>query len=307
MAGLHEVAVVGDVDGDGVNDVAVGSPSDSDGGAAGSFRGSMTIQFMNADGTVRNFEKTSSTQGGFPGTIGDQDLFGYSFAPLGDLDGDGIPDLAIGARQSTGGGKIWIALLDPDGTVRQATEILRSAVAPSGTRFGSALESVGDLDGDGTVDLAVGMATTGPPGGRLWILFLNPDGTLKDSQEIATGIGGLEGTIGPNGEFGSALAALGDLGGDGTLELAVGQRVADVGGTDRGAVWILSLASDGTVVREQKISDLDGGFDGVLADFDGFGGALADIGDVDGDGVTDLAVGARSTISPGGGGGTPAP
>ena len=84
---------------------------------------------------------------------------------------------------------------------------------------------------------------------------------------------------------------LGDLDGDGTPDLAVGARRDDDGGTNRGAVWILFMKSDGTVKAHQKISDTQGGFTGVLDDSDNFGMAVAGMGDLDGDGTPELAVG----------------
>src|SRR6185295_16809086 len=94
--------------------------------------------------------------------------------------------------------------------------------------------------------------------GALWVLFLNPDGTVKDEKRLATGQGGLTVATGHT-EFGVALAALGDLDGDGAPELAVGAPGDDDGGIDRGAVHILTLAPDGSVMHEAKVSDTVGG------------------------------------------------
>lgn len=77
-----------------------------------------------------------------------------------------------------------------------------------------------------------------------------------------------------NDEFGYAIASLSDLDGDGVSDLAVGARLDDDGGSNRGAVWILFLQSDGTVKGYQKISSLLGGFRGQLSGSDYFGAAL---------------------------------
>lgn len=53
---------------------------------------------MNVDGTVRADQKISSTTGGLVGALDDLDNFGWSVAPLSDLDGDGVLDVAVGAR-----------------------------------------------------------------------------------------------------------------------------------------------------------------------------------------------------------------
>lgn len=109
---------MGDVDGDGTADIAVGVYSDDDGGTD---RGAAWILFMYPNGTVKSHQKISDTQGSFTGILEDHDYFGYGVAALGDLDGDGIPDLAVGAvfddDGGTNRGAVWILLLDTDGTV----------------------------------------------------------------------------------------------------------------------------------------------------------------------------------------------
>ena len=77
----------------------------------------------------------------------------------------------------------------------------------------------------------------------------------------------------------------------GPRRLAVAAKRDDDGGLDRGAVWILFLYADGTVKSHQKISDTQGNFTGTLDDSDLFGESVASLGDLDGDGVGDLAVG----------------
>ncbi len=100
-------------------------------------------------------------------------------------------------------------------------------------------------------------------------------------------------TLADNDQFGFSTAAIGDLDGDGVEDLAVGARNDDTNGTDRGAVYVLLMNSDGTIKSNQKIADNTGGFSVTLTDSDGFGNSVAPVGDLDNDGVEDLAVGAR--------------
>ncbi len=293
-------ARIGDLDGDGVSEVAVGAPLDDDGG---SDRGAVHVLFMRADGSIRAEQKISATQGGFGGALDDLDLFGCSLAAPGDLDGDGVPDLFVGARKDDDGatnqGAVWTLFLRADGTVRAEQKIsatqggFRGALARLDT-FGSSLAVLGDLDGDGLSELAVGAEqddSGGLDAGAVWILFLDAAARVRDQVRIRSGDAGF-GILDPLDRFGSALAAPGDLDGDGTPDLAVGADADDDGGNNHGAVYLLFLEADGTVGSWRKLSSVAGGFRGPLADKDRFGASLAWLGDLEGDGLLELAVGA---------------
>ena len=114
---------------------------------------------------------------------------------------------------------------------------------------------------------------------------------LQAIQKISGTEGGFLGALEFDDRFGLAVASLGDLGG--VPALAVGATGDDDGGNFRGAVWVLFLNPDGKVQSQQKISSTEGGFNGAEVDFnDQFGGALASLGDLGGDGGAALAVGA---------------
>ena len=295
------VASIGDLDGDGVTDLAVGAVGDDDSGGA---RGAVWILFMNNDGTVASEQKISETAGNFGGDLDDIDNFGASVASIGDLDGDGVPDLAVGAlRDDDGGfrrGAVWILFMNNDGTVASEQKISASTgdfggALVSADFFGRSVASIGDLDGDGVPDLAVGADGDDDGGsirGAVWILFMNSDGTVASEQKISDTQGNFGGALDNGDQFGRSVASIGDLDGDSVPDLAVGADFDDDGGSARGAVWILFMNNDGTVASEQKISDTAGNFGGDLDDGDQFGTSVASIGDLDGDGVPDLAVGA---------------
>jgi hypothetical protein len=276
------VVALGDLDGNGVGDLAVGALRDDDGGTD---VGAVWILFLNAEGAVASQQKISATRGGFTGALGEGDRFGASVASLGDVDGDQVVDLAVGAY---GAQRVWILFLDQDGTVKSHRFI--DGGTPT-TTFGRSVASIGDLDGDGIRELIVGDdsqpgGSQGMPTGAVHLYSLDATGTVKASRQIEFG------EPGPNDTFGWSAASLGDLDLDGVEDLAIGATHDHDGGVIVGAVWILFLNPDGSVKAHQKISATNGGFGGDLELQDRFGSSLAPMGDLDGDGVVDLAVGA---------------
>lgn len=297
----QSTAGLGDLNGDGVPDLAVGAQFDGDGGFR---RGAVWILFLDTDGTVKSHQKISDTQGGFTGILENVDAFGSGVTNLGDLDGDGVIDIAVGASDDDDGGTdrgaVWVLFLNADGTVKSHQKISDtnggfSGVLDNGDLFGFVVNSLGDLDGDGVTDIAVSAVLDDDGGsnrGATWILFLKADGTVKSHQKISDTEGGFIGGLDNVDFFGWYVSPLDDLDGDGVIEIAVSALLDDDGGTNRGAVWILFLNNDGTVKSYQKISDTEGGFIGGLDNEDWFGSSFTGLGDLDGDGLNDIAVGA---------------
>ena len=299
----RDLANLGDLDHDGITDLVVGANYDDDGGTN---RGAVYLLRLNRNGTVHETSKISHTQGGFTGGLVKNDEFGRSVASLGDLDGDGTVDLAVGAPvDSTGGtkrGAVYVLFLRPDGSVKRHVKIASGLGGFTGRLrnldwFGFSLANLGDVDGDGVVDLAVGAALDDDGAvnaGAAWILYLRPDGTVKDWRKFSMRFGGFTGLLESPDQFGTSVAGVGDLDGDGIGELAVGAVKDGDGGKERGAVYILFLDASGRVKFHRKISSTEGGFTGRLDNIDWFGSSLAPLGDFDRDGVPDLAIGARN-------------
>ena len=295
------LAFVGDVDGDGNGDLAAGAAWDC---RTSHVCGALWILFLEPDGSVRASTEISEGRGGFPAGLNEFAQLGCALAPLGDLDGDGVPDLVVGAKgwdsPDNRRGGVWVLFLARDGTVSSslelgATETLQRAGVGKGSGIGAALAALGDLDGDGVAEVAIGQDPDfdlGHKQGRaVWIVSLQRNGHARWARSIRAREDGFSAG---SSWFGDALARVGDLDGDGTTELAIADTYDSDGGEVRGAVWVAFLAPDGSLKQKQKISDWAGGFEGRMRDWERFGHALAGPGDVDGDGVADLFVTASS-------------
>lgn len=216
------VTSLGDLDGDSVNDVAIGASGQE----------SVDIVFLNLDGTVKNQQKI--------------DEFGDSVTYLGDFDGDSVPDIIVSGR---------IILLNRNGTIKDHHKI---------EQLGNSVASLGDLDGDSVIDIVVGDSIKE----TIYIIFMNTNGTVKEYQNIQ---------INGSKYFGRSLTSLGDLDGDQVTDLAVGAYSDEDG---RGSVYVLFLNQNGTVKSHQMINGKN----------NHFGSSIASIGDFDGDEVTDMVV-----------------
>ena len=297
------VGAIGDLDGDGVTDIIVGAVGDD---TVEDRAGAVYILFLRADGSVRDSTKITEGLAGFSGDLDVFDGFGREVAPIGDLDGDGVLDVAVGANgdddAGMNAGAVWILFLNTDGTVKSHAKIngLGSGNVDIGNldEFGRSIACVNDIDGDGVQDLAVGAIGDDFAGNNLgcvWILFMNSDGSVRGRRRINAAQGGLSSlpVLSPLGWwFGMSMAPLGDVNGDGTCDIVVGAILDDAVPLSSGAALVILLNQEGTVLSDVMINGNMGLDPGELWANDQFGGAVAGIGDVDNDGVPDMAVSA---------------
>jgi hypothetical protein len=246
-----EVAGVGDWDGDGVADFAIGAGFDDGAGTDA--------------GVVRIYSgKNASVLATLPGaTAGD--WFGGIVVRIPDLDGDGKDDLGVLASGAFYAGHGSVFLMK-GGT---GAQLLRIDCPVGEGDFGYPLGPIGDVDGDGVGDLFVSFSG--------W----------HEKVSIRSGTDGHEIALftGSNELFGYAVDALDDLDGDGVRELLVGAPYhQDVQHKTIGAAYVISTAT-GTVLRTHL-----GQFDG-----ENFGGGVGTLSDLDGDGVRDYAAGGRQS------------
>jgi len=188
---------------------------------------------------------------------------GTSVAWLADVNGDGVPDYVAGGPAAyptpSGSGHALIAS-GADGA------ILFDLTGAPGTRFGTAVARAGDADGDGLDDVAVGAPLDG--NGAVDLFSGATGASLQTLTSSSTGA-----------MFGSSLAYLGDVDGDGVGDFAVGAPLDASSGSQLGVAEIVSGAS-GAVLASWTGASVGGNF----------GSVVADAGDLDGDGRHDLLV-----------------
>lgn len=294
------VDTLGDFDGNGINDLLVGAPWDDEGGTN---TGTAYMVFMDtASGVlvVDSVLKIHANTSGFSGQIQASDEFGFGLTALGDLDGDGVTDIAVGARRHNGGsadkGAVWVIFLNSDGSIKSYQKIndgtggLNMSLVQYGM-FGQDLDGLGDIDGDGIVDLLVGYRGGTSNHGAAIILNLDTDGTVKDETIIDNTV---ISDIGNGKYFGGSVSHLPDVNGDGFDDILVGAQLDDAEGTsiNSGAVWVICIDSSSSVVEYQKIDVINGNFTTPLRADDRFGYSVGSIGDVNFDGKPDIAAGA---------------
>jgi PKD repeat protein len=303
------LAGLGDLDGDGVPDLAVGANEDDTGG---SNAGAVYVLFLNRDGSVKGQHKISALSGDaldfFPRTRSE---FGASIAGMGDVDGDGIPDVAIGARFSN---SVQTCFLNRDGTVKSALNVTygRNGFTDRATSFvdllGMSVANMGDFDGDGVNDLLVGafgreFAGQDFVGGQyLWLM--ERTGRVKRWFYYGSeNMNPRSQTLGLHYDLGTACAGPGDVDGNGVLDILSGaQREGWVSGFDReegakdGAVYVLLLNANGTIKTCQRLADRVGGFDYAMPDGARWGESLCALGDTDGNGLVEVAIGSRFVL-----------
>ncbi len=275
----YGVAGIGDYDDDGIPDIAVSSPVPPN--------NSLYIIHLNADGTVKSFVKN-------------ENIIANGLTAIGDMNGDGRIDLvACNPGSDDGGnnrGAIDILFLNSSSQVQTNNTVTISSTQGG---FGIGLENddefggrevamLGDIDNDGSKEMAVGSFKADGGKGAIWILSLDSNTfNVISKVKIAEGLNGFNETLtdglNPNGSyganFGHAMCAAGDIDGDGIEDLITGANQQF-----EGWGYVLYLNENKSVKDFTRINNNSGGFNLNLESEERFSRSISYAGDLKDDG-----------------------
>ena len=309
------VSNAGDINADGIDDLIIGA------WGAGNHSGESYVVFgssnVGSSGTIE-LSDLDGNNGFVLHGIDQDDRSGKSVSNAGDINGDGIDDLIIGAPYAEansersgesyvvfGGSNIGSSgtfeLSDLDGSngfVLHGIDIFDSAVNHIS---GKSVSNAGDINGDGIDDLIIGAAYADPNGdssGESYVIFggsnVGSSGTVELS-DLDGSNGFVINGIDESDHSGWSVSNAGDINEDGIDDIILGAWGADPNGERSGESYVVfgssNVGSSGTV----ELSELDGSNGFVLHgidELDNSGFSVSNAGDINADGIADLIIGA---------------
>jgi hypothetical protein len=241
------------------------------------------VLFLDATGTVTGQQKLSSTTGGLGLVLVNGDALGLAVEGLEDLDGNGVPELVLGAPGVDGidqvvpgpgqppvptpvanEGAAFVVFMNANGTASSTVKIGEGQGGfglnmLGNSQFGGELDLLGDIDGNGFRDLAVGArGHTSAIGaiGAFYEVYLDASGMVVKERLVTDKQAGFSGGLGvffvlPGDSYGSA-AGVRDIDSDCLADVVVGAAGDDIAGANAGSVWVHLLLGQGQAIATSR-------------------------------------------------------
>ncbi len=270
----YSVSTAGDVNGDGYGDVIIGSPNYGNGetneGRALVFHGSSTGLPVTPN-WINESNQISAN-------------YGSSVFTAGDINGDGFSDVIVGAKSYDNGetDEGIASVYSGSASGLSATSNWSAASGQTGSSFGFSVSSAGDVNGDGYSDVLIGAPSYDngqTDEGKLFAYYGSSSGLPAISDYSV-----IEGNQ-TGAQLGSSVSSAGDVNGDGYSDILIGVPFFDLGQSDEGLVYLIYGTPEGL--------ELGVGWSAQSNQTDAlFGNEAATAGDVNGDGYSDVIIGA---------------
>ncbi|MGK7900972.1 MAG: putative Ig domain-containing protein [Hormoscilla sp.] len=284
-------STAGDVNGDGLDDTIVGVPN------ANGSRGGGYVVFGKGDSTGVNLSSLGN-EGFLVNGINVNDLAGSSTNTAGDVNGDGLDDIIVGVPGANSSrGQAYVVFGKNDSNPVSLSNLGTGGFVINGSTpldmAGSSVSTAGDVNGDGLDDLIVGVPNAdlnnNVDAGQAYVLFGKQNNGTINLNNLGTAGFAIDG-INNYDRSGTSVSNAGDVNGDGLDDLIVGAPGAS---NSRGQSYIVFGKNDSNRVDLNSVTAGVGGFaiNGILNN-DRSGTSVSNAGDVNGDGLQDLIVGA---------------
>ncbi|MBE9101024.1 Calx-beta domain-containing protein [Vacuolonema iberomarrocanum] len=302
---------IGDINGDGIDDLIIGAASAD---PNGNNSGESYVVFGSDQGfdPGLNLSDLDGSNGFVINGIDENDSSGVSVSGAGDINGDGIDDLIIGAANADPNGNNLagesyvvfgndqgfapsLNLSDLDGS----NGFVINGIGQNDFS-GRSVSGAGDINGDGIDDLIIGASSADPNGNNLagesYVVFGSDQGfaTSLNLSDLDGSNGFVINGIDERDFSGGSVSGAGDINGDGIDDLIIGAASANPNGNGSGESYVVFGSNQG-FATSLNLSDLDGSNGFVINgidEFDGSGRSVSGAGDINGDGIDDLIIGA---------------